>query len=98
MSPTENRQIADLKEIIEDLAKLTTKIDVSLVGNEYTEHKGLIHKVAELDKRLNTIEKTLLIFKSKWAAIVMALVGLSGFAALIYYVTSIFHNLSKLTS
>ncbi len=109
MSPTENRQIADLKDIVEEqgeqikmlvgavthIREGNDRIEVLLIGDKFTKNKGLIDKVDNLDERQTIIEKTLSTFKSKWAGIVFMIIGISGVSAFVYYITSIIHTLSK---
>ena len=109
MSPTENRQIADIKEIVEDqgeqikqlLASVThikegnDRIEVLLIGDKFTKNKGLIDKVEDIADRLSAVEKLQSMFKWKYAGAVMLLGGISFLAGVVYYIVSTIHNLSK---
>jgi hypothetical protein len=109
MSPTENRQIADLKEIVEKqgeemkslvasiihIQEGNNRIEILLIGDKYTKGKGLIDKVEALEQKQSSIESALSVFKSKWAGGVLVLVAISAVMAFLYYATSIFHNLSN---
>lgn len=107
MSPTESKQIADLKDIVEAQGSQITRlissvthikegndrIEVLLIGDKFTKNKGLIDHVEEIAGRLYAVEKLQSMFKWKYAGVVIALVAISGAAALVYYVAAIIHNL-----
>ena len=100
MTQVEMKQIEALTERIESLnasyALTDKKLDrviTTLLGDEFNEGEGIVHRLKKVEEKQNATDTKLLVLKSKWAGVVLVGTGIGAFLAIVYYGTSIIHNL-----
>jgi hypothetical protein len=71
------------KDDMQDVKALLKKVEICLAGSDINGHKGLVHLLDTIDKRVDTMEKQHILLKDaletyKWSirAIVLGVVGL----------------------
>ena len=71
------------KDDMQDVKDVLKKVEICLIGSDINNHKGLVHLLDTIDKRVDTMEKQHILLKDaletyKWSirAIVLGVVGL----------------------